>query len=167
MDYKPSEILRLYDIAKKKVVQKATANKKMTEGLVMRAIYETVREEMRPDEKMVDAIIERNGGKNDGLIALDVFIKNKAGECRHFALACGALFELFEKNWKGVRMGTASVDRNADERGAHGWCRYMNSKGVVFIVDAAHGVLLPLEQAALKFEKKEIMWDYRRPTDRL
>lgn len=168
LNYKPSEILRLYDIAKKKVVQNATANKKMTEGLVMRAIYETVGKEMRSEngQKMADAIIEANRVNDGEPIWLDRFIKNKAGKARHFTLACAALFELFKENWKGTKMGTVSVEENEHES-AYLSCRYTNTEGKVFVLDVAENVLLPLEQAALKFDKNEIQWDYRRPTDRV
>jgi hypothetical protein len=146
---------KLYEEAKKRATD---SSGKINKGMILGAVYNVVKEKMEPDEEKVDEIIEELGVGNDGKVALDVFIERGVGVCRHHALTCAALLELFKID--GYIRGTPSVDRNSTELGAHAWCRYTNSRGEVFILDPTLGFLGRLEDA----EEKGI-WQYKRPED--
>ncbi|MEM5777390.1 MAG: hypothetical protein QXJ06_02990 [Candidatus Aenigmatarchaeota archaeon] len=69
--------------------------------------------------RKVNEIIERYNVKNNRKIALDVFIENRAGVCRHMALLVGALLELGVE--KGTLKGTPRIVRNkVGEKNMHG-----------------------------------------------
>ncbi|MBU2638844.1 MAG: hypothetical protein KJ955_07765 [Nanoarchaeota archaeon] len=147
-------IRKLYEKAKEKALV-GLAEKDIVKCMVLRAVYETVKETMTAcDEKAVDAIVRLARCGKDGKIALDLFIENQVGVCRHMALACGALLELFRKD--GFVSGNISIDRNTD-KGGHAWCRYTNSGGEVYILDVAQNYVGRMEKA--------VNWDYRRPDE--
>ena len=158
VDEKYGELNRLYEEAKKRVMDSAG---KVNKGKILKSVFEVVKETMKPseaDEAKVNEIIEKLGVSGDRKIALDVFIKKGVGVCRHRALACAALLELFKRD--GHIRGISSVDRNSTELGSHAWCRYTNSKGEVFILDPTLGFLGSLNEA----ESRGI-WQYKRPED--
>jgi hypothetical protein len=145
----------LYAIAK----DKATVGENIRKDLILEAVFQTVREAMpKQDLEAVQKITRKHGVEKDGKIALDVFLEEHTGVCRHDALTCAALLELFKG--EGHARGKASVDRNSTEKGGHAWCRYTNSDGIVFILDVAQDYLGRLEKAP---EKKR--WAYERPED--
>jgi len=131
---------------------------KVNKGKILKSVFEVVKETMKPSEVKVSEIIEKSGVSGDRKIALDVFIKEGVGACRHRALACAALLELFKRN--GYIQGTPSVDRNSTELGGHAWCRYTNSAREVFILDPTLSFLGSLEEA-----ESEGIWQYKRPED--
>jgi len=149
---KYTEISRIYNIAKEKAG--VERNDGRLKERVLNAVFDTVKESMNYDEAAAHRLVDIYKSGTDGKIALDVFIKNKVGVCRHMALACGALLELFKKD--GYIRGNASIDRNTDRRG-HVWCRYTNSGGDVFILDVARNYIGLLKDAK--------NWDYRRPDE--
>ncbi|MDD4877708.1 MAG: hypothetical protein PHO02_01575 [Candidatus Nanoarchaeia archaeon] len=150
---KYNEIKKLYKKAREKALV-GVVTKDVAKGLVLNAVYNTVKEAMKYDKDAVNGLINICNSGTDGKIALDVFIKNKVGVCRHMALACGALLELFRKD--GYIRGKASIDRNTIN-GGHAWCRYTNSGGEVFILDVAQDYIGRLEKAE--------NWNYRRPDE--
>ncbi len=139
----------------KKAKTKATKGGTIREEEILRAVYETVKEAMpNQNNEAVNNLISKAGLQRDRKVALDFFIENGVGVCRHYALACAALLELFKK--KGWIGGKISVDRNATNLGGHAWCRYTNSAGQVIILDVARNYLGSLE-------KGNERWDYQRP----
>ncbi|MDI6737904.1 MAG: hypothetical protein QME12_05325 [Nanoarchaeota archaeon] len=146
-------IRKLYEKAKEKaLVDKVDIS--VAKVLILNAVYDTVKEAMKYDEKAVDALVNLCHSGKDGKIALDMFISRNIGVCRHMALTCGALLELFKK--EGYLRGDISIDRNTDGSG-HAWCRYTNSGGEVYILDVARDYIGRIEKAA--------NWDYRRPDE--
>jgi len=143
----------LYEKAK----QKATIEGRVCKHLILYAVYDTVKNAMRYDKEAVDEIIDNYKVRGNKKIALDVFIKKGVGVCRHQALACGTLLELFKK--EGYISGKPSIDRNRDKNKSHAWCRYTNSKGEVFILDVANEYIGPLKTAG------KYRWSYERPED--
>ncbi|MFH1065535.1 MAG: hypothetical protein V1734_03455 [Nanoarchaeota archaeon] len=146
-------IRKLYEKAKEKALI-GIASENVVKGLILNAVYSTVKESMNYDNEAVDRLVDICNSGTDGKIALDIFIKNKVGVCRHMALACGALLELFKKD--GFVSGNVSIDRNTDGSG-HAWCRYTNSGGEVYILDVAQSYIGRMEKAE--------NWDYRRPDE--
>jgi hypothetical protein len=124
-------------------------------GLILNAVYETVKESMNYDKKAVNALVDSVNCKKDRKIALDMFLDRNIGVCRQMALACGVLLELFRKD--GYIRGNASIDRNTDVPGGHAWCRYTNLGGEVFILDVAQKYIGRMDKAK--------NWDYRRPDE--
>jgi len=142
----------LYGEAKKK----ATENGSIKKDKILEAVYETVKEAMPiQDNDAVEKIIDEYSVRNDGKISLDVFLEEGVGVCRHDALACAALLELFGKD--GITRGKASVDRNSTNLGGHAWCRYKNSGNEIYILDVAQDYIGKLEDAS--------NWEYQRPED--
>ena len=125
----------------------------MDRGLILDAVYEVVSAAMPYDDEAVEKIVSETGNDNDGKIALDYFIQEGKGVCRHQALACAALLERFKD--EGYIRGTASVDRNSDTRGGHSWCRYTNSEGTV-IGSILHYELATVEQIKNKLKSHGI-----------
>lgn len=130
---------------------------KVSRNDVLRAVYDTVREEMPYNEWAVGNIARIYASKSDEEISLDVFIKAKAGVCRQQALACAALVERF-KNDRILR-GKLSVDRNSIFRSAHAWCRYTTFSGNVWILDPAQNYFGRLkdcsESQKLRYSRNE------------
>ncbi|MEK6864758.1 MAG: hypothetical protein AABX27_05670, partial [Nanoarchaeota archaeon] len=93
---KYAEINKLYSIAKEKALI-GKVEKNVAKGLILNAVYDTVKEAMNYNKAAVKGLVAICNSGTDGKIALDIFIKNKVGVCRHMALACGALLELFKK----------------------------------------------------------------------
>lgn len=126
----------------------------IAKGLILNAVFDIVKEAMNYDEKAVDALVDSVNCGKDGKMPLGIFIRNHAGVCRHMALACGVLLELFKRD--GFVSGNVNIDRNTD-KGGHAWCRYTNSGGEVYILDVAQDYVGRLEKAT--------NWDYRRPDE--
>ncbi len=152
---KHPKLRELYSTAK----NKATVNGTIRKDLILQAVFQTVAETMPiQDNDAVERIVRKHGVEKDGKIALDVFLEEHTGVCRHDALASAAILELFKK--EGIVNGKPSVDRNSTYLGGHAWCRYTNSVGEVFILDVAQGYLGRLEDAS-----KQNKWAYKRSED--
>ncbi len=150
-------IRKLYDGAKSRATQDGVIMK----NTLLRAVYDTVAEAMpTQDYRAVKEIIRRCGVERDGKISLDVFLEEGVGVCRHDALACAIVLELFKR--EGITHGKASVDRNCSFLGGHTWCRYVNSVGEVFILDVAQGYLGRLKDAPDDYKQV-----YQRPEELL
>lgn len=144
----------LYQTAKRR----ASVNGHVRRDAVLKSVFTTVEEALPiQDEEAVKALCKKLGVENDGKVSLDVFIDAKTGVCRHLALTCAALLEIFKRD--GHIAGNPSVDRNSDYAGGHAWCRYTNSGGEVFILDVAQHYLGELNDA----DKNR--WAYKRPED--
>lgn len=151
---KYKELNKLYENAKRRAMDSVKVNR----GRILKAVYDVVRETMRPNEAKVNEIIQRLKAGDDRKITLDVFIREGVGVCRHHALACTALLELFKRD--GYIRGTPRVERNSTELGGHAWCRYTNSAGEVFILDSTLGFFGSPEEA-----KSRGIWQYKSPED--
>jgi len=149
------KLKELYNRAKLKATEKGIVQK----DLILEAVFNTVSEAIpKQDERSVAKIVREFGVGKDGKIALDKFLERGTGVCRHDALTCAALLEMFNK--EGMLSGKPSLDRNATEMGAHAWCRYTNSAGQVYILDVAKNFLGTLKSA--RGSKK---WVYERRAD--
>jgi hypothetical protein len=131
--------------------------KTLSDTLLLKEVYTTVKETMRYDNDAVEKIVDIIGVRNNGKIALDSFIYQKVGVCRHMALTCGALIELFKK--EGHLNGKPSIDRNSNDSSGHAWCRYTDEYNNVWILDVAQNFCGELKDATSS------NWSYKRPED--
>ena len=139
--------------------------------LVMKSVFDEVRETMRYDQFEVSKILRELGDGKDGTkIALQEYIQSGVGVCRHQALFAGQLLEGLRD--KGYVSGTASVDRNKNRRvdndgyDGHAWVRYTNSNNEIFIIDVAQGIIGSLRDIAEARDRGQKIWDYERPEDK-
>lgn len=155
---KGEQLKRLYEESKAKAASMSPTGR-IEQGLVLRAVYETVLKAMpKGDEESVKKLIEDWNVGSDRKILLDNFLERGEGVCRHTALACGALLERFKK--EGYIQGKVGVDRNEDKAGGHAWCRYTSPKGMKIILDPAQQYFGLLKQSPQKAK-----WKYERPED--
>jgi hypothetical protein len=159
VDSEYGAIPELYEEAKEQAENAASRADGRTKDYALFAAYDTVRDAINFDRDEVQDIVERNGVEEDGKIALDMFLNEGVGVCRHKALATGAVIEQFQDD--GYLTGDVSVDRNQDDRGGHAWVRYETSGGDVQIIDPTQDVFAPLEETVDEF------WDYARPEDNI
>lgn len=143
---------KLYEEAKGKV----TENGVVQNNKIPQAVYDTVSKHMKYDDHAVELLVIKLGVEHDGKVALDRFIQEGVGVCRHQALACAAIFERFKKD--GYLKSEISVDRNSDTGGGHVWCRLNKPNGEKYIIDVAQHYVGSLENA-----KGKNRWDYERP----
>ena len=146
------------------------ADGKIDKGAVMRAVYDVVNQTMRYDADAVERIFQEVGKGREGVkIALDQYILEGVGVCRHQALYAGMLLEALAK--KGIIHGQVSVERNmvrdkGDKYDGHSWVRYTNSAGAVFVIDIAQHRIGRLDDLMLAREEGNAnIWDYARPED--
>jgi hypothetical protein len=129
---------------------------------VMGAVFQYVRDKLPYDQDKVDKIAEQEGANAGKKISLTTYIKEGGGVCRHQALLCGYLIERLTKDESlGANRlgGKVSVDRNyIPGVGGHAWVRYVNSAGIISIIDPAQGFIGTLEES-----KKVAGWSYDRP----
>lgn len=128
--------------------------KTISEYVIMTELYKTVNETMKYDGKAVDEIVKKEDVDNDGLITLDHFINKGVGVCRHMALTCGALIELFKKD--GHLNGKPSIERCKKGADVHEWCRYTDEYNNVWVLDVAGNFFGELKNATG-------WWPYDRP----
>ncbi len=92
-------------------------------------------------------------------VALEIFIENQAGVCRHQALLVAYLLERLKREGK-IHPQSISVDRNfIVGKGGHAWVRYVNSVGEIFIIDPAKHFIGKLD------DPKRPDWPYERPEE--
>lgn len=145
------KIKELYKVAKGKAVK----NGRVEEYLILKAVYDTVKETMSiQSQDAVNDILLKYDVRNRGKIPLDVFLEEGAGVSRHDALACAVLLELFKKD-KFIE-GSPSIARNSDRV----WCKYTNPKNEIYILDVEFGFFGKLEESLQKdldvYKKSEI-----------
>ena len=151
----PRLLKKLYEIAKKRAMKNETLKK----DKILNAVYETVSEALPiQDDNAVRNLIKDYGFQNDIKVSLDLFLNSGIGVCRHSALACGALLELFKKD--GIIRGEVSIDRNSTFLGGHAWCRYTSFNRRIFILDVTLQYLGALNDASEKS-----IWGYKRLED--
>lgn len=140
---------------------------------VLRAVYDTVRNMMRYDADAVNAIFDRSGGKDYTKVALDVYVQEGVGVCRHQALFAAQILERLRT--EGIVGGSVSVDRNMvrrpehidDSYDGHAWVRYTNSGGDIYIIDPAQGRIGLLDNLIAQRDSGDVsVWEYARPDDR-
>jgi len=155
VDSRDPRLRELYQLAK----DRATINGIFIKDKLLRTVYDAVAEKMpKQNNDAVRKLVLREGLENGSKVSLGVFLKEGVGVCRHDALACAVLLELFKK--EGVIQGKASADRNSMVFGGHAWCRYTNSAEEKWILDVRQGYIGRLEEAIL-----ENKWAYQRPED--
>jgi hypothetical protein len=148
------EIKKLYE----KVRQLAHEDSESaSEDEILNATYSVVSEAMKYDQNGVKQIVRKYAAGKDRKIQIDQFIKKGVGVCRHQALVCAVILELFQK--EGIIEGKMSVDRNTI-LGGHAWCRYTNSDEEVIILDVARECFGYLDEV-----KSKAAWSYARPED--
>lgn len=158
VDSEYGAIPELYEDTKDTAEELAQENNSTINTYAPLAAYRTVRDTLEFDKEEVNDLVERNNVEDDGKIALDMFLNNGVGVCRHAALATGTVLEHFQED--GYINGDISVDRNQDSRGGHAWVRYEDQNGVR-ILDPTQDVFSPLELTEDSF------WDYARPEDNI
>jgi len=155
---------------KEKVEKRSLENGFVKRSKILGNIYNVVTENLPYDSKKVDEIIKRNG-KKDNLISLGNFIRNNAGICRHQAVTCGALMEMFgedrELKWLDSNLrGKSSINRNHTPHGAHAWARYECNDGSIVIMDVAQKFIDVLDSKETQEKiNKGILWPYNKPDD--
>ncbi|OGM56062.1 hypothetical protein A3E46_02855 [Candidatus Woesebacteria bacterium RIFCSPHIGHO2_12_FULL_46_16] len=112
-------------------------------GAILSDVFDLVQKRL-PYNRQKEFEIERKvRPMPDQPISLDVYLREKGGVCRHQALLAAYLLERLGREGK-VR-GKVSIDRNfVGGRGGHAWVRYVNSAGMVFILDPANGLISEL-----------------------
>jgi len=120
-------------------------------------VYALAKSAMSPNNEKVEELLGSKKLSIDELIPLGEFLKKEAGVCRHYALLCAAILERLID--EGHIEGKASVDRNYINNEGHAWCRYVNPKGEIIIIDPARDYLGNLEDSLLSG------WNYYRPED--
>ncbi len=133
---------------------------KFDELEILRTVYDMVKDAL-PNQTVsaTDKLIGALNVKKDAKASLDVFLENGIGTCRHDALLCGVLLELFKK--KDIIKGQISVDRNnMNDKEGHAWCRYTAIAGEIFILDVSRDYF-----GGLKDTEGKTSWIYKRPED--
>jgi hypothetical protein len=125
--------------------RRATRDGKVQRRLVIPAIYLSVKDIMPSDGGEVQKIIHNYGAQEDGLLPMDVFLNEGYGNCRHHAVTCGALAEMFKD--EGHINGELSVDRNSMWNGGHAWFRYTTTADEVWILDVTQRYYGTLEES--------------------
>jgi hypothetical protein len=126
-------------------------------GEALSHVFDLVTKELPYNVKRVQKMGRKYGIKPDQKVSLDIYLKEKAGVCRHRALLAAYLLERMKK--EGIIRGTASVDRNyVPTRGGHAWVRYINSAGIVFIIDPTNDLINEISNI-----KPELRSFYERP----
>lgn len=156
-----------------RVMQKATdADGVVKRSLVLRAVFDTVTENMAYSQEGVDRILQEiaEGQGEDSFrdgtkVSLTEFMQDGVGVCRHQALVAGIMLEKMKA--AGTIRGDISVDRNMTwspkgEPSGHAWVRYTSNNGQVMILDIAQGYFGLLEDS----EGVKHGWDYLRPEEK-
>lgn len=166
-DKYPEQYDRYYDQSKEQI----TENGVVERSQVLRAVFDTVKNNMAYSQFGVDSLLDgvaRSNGLRafaDGTkVDLSAFMAAGVGVCRHQALVAGALLEKYKD--EGYIRGEVSVDRNmnfrptGESRGGHAWVRYTTNKRNIFILDVAQNYFGSLENASNKAK-----WNYLRPEE--
>lgn len=127
---------------------------------LVRKVFDIVNQKMRYDEEAVNAIPSKYNLKPDEKVALEVYMREGIGVCRHQALLAGYLLEKLID--KGFLKGQVSIDRNTiPGKGGHVWARYQAPDKTIYIIDVAQGFAGKLQDAMFD----ETRWFYERPED--
>ena len=157
VDRKYGELDRLCSAVKSRIWN----GREYDKNRVLSTVYDVVDKAFyRKSNTAVNQLLTSRGFGPDEKVPLDDFIRYGTGVCRHMALACAALLEIL--NNEGIVSGSASVDRNSTFQGGHGWCRYVNSFGIVSILDITLGFKGTLAESV-----QQGRWPYTRPEDRV
>ena len=176
VDAKYGELPKLHQLAKVKArsyacdpetgddfyfIDPATGRETYHPSAAFMGTFAAVKETMpRQDLEAVKELLAKNNATDDAKIALDSFLSAGMGVCRHDALACGAVLEMFQQeghlqNWK------ISVDRNTNHRGGHAWTRAQNmTDDAIYILDVMQDFC-----GILRSANSADKWAYERPED--
>ncbi|MFZ5391824.1 MAG: hypothetical protein ACOZAR_01385 [Patescibacteria group bacterium] len=151
VDDQDETIRESYNELKSQLDQFFKNKKNRHEKDILQKVYAYVEEKMPFDENRVNMII---AFKENQLNSLGVFIRMKAGVCRHQALFVAYLLEkLKEENYL---KGNFSMERNSIKQvGAHVWIRYTRRDGLEYILDTALRFFGTKKEA-----KKKGAWKY-------
>lgn len=151
VDDQDETIRESYNELKSRLDQFFKNKKNRHEKDILRKVYAYVEEKMPFDEDRVNMI---TAFKENQLNSLGVFIRMKAGVCRHQALFIAYLLEkLKEENYL---KGNFSMERNSIKQvGAHVWIRYTRRDGLEYILDTALRFFGTKKEA-----KKKGAWKY-------
>ncbi len=155
VDEKYGELIKVYQELLLKRDKEIAKGVDFKDG-VLKEVWELVMKKMPYNLEATQRVIAEH--THDDKFALDSFLLNKVGICRHQALLGGYLLEKLIA--EGKIHGRVSVDRNyVEEKGGHAWVRYTNSNNEVFIIDPAQHYFGRLD------EIDEDRWFYERPSD--
>ncbi len=154
--YNESTLLETY----RDFIKRINFEDKKYKDNILEKVFNYVRTVLPYNESEVKNIITPL--QKDQKVALDVFIDNKAGVCRHQALLVAYILEKM-KSERHLN-GTASIDRNTiPSQGGHAWVRYVNGAGKILIIDPAQNFIGSLEDSLR--ERNSGGWDYERASD--
>ena len=165
----PEEYEKWYDLAK----SDASSMGVVREDRLLRSVFTTVAEQMPYSSKGVLNVLE-TAARSNGIsefeegrkIELSAFMKLHVGECRHQALAQGALLEMFKDgNYIG---GMTRVHRNLkttpqkirDDEG-HAWVRHTKDINEPMILDVAGQYFGSLQDSV-----EDSGWNYFQPGEK-
>ena len=130
----------------------------------LKAIFLTVSAAMKYDLAYADELSEEAAklGGEHRKVALNSYLNDSKGVCRHMALAAAWLGNELARH--GVLEGKTTTGVNQDQTGnsAHEWARYESADGAIYIIDPAMRKFAKLE--TLVNDKKS--WDYFKPGER-
>lgn len=135
VEFEESDILKsIYEMISKRA---SGALRFLDKEAILRNTYEFVRKAFdKGGEEEVTRFVDSLNAGDDVKVRLDVFLQNRVGVCRHYALTAGVLLEKFIRD--GHLKGKLNVDRNEIQgRGAHEWARYTTWKGTPHIMDCS------------------------------
>ncbi len=121
---------------------------------VLRAIFDTVHEKMPSSEEAIGQFRHENGGYNGKVMGLSQFMEAGVGTWLHQTLACGVLIEYYKDDGHldGYLESKIATDGGSD---IHGWMRFTDVSGEVYILDVAKNYFGTLEDSI-----QDAAWDY-------
>lgn len=150
-----------------KTLNEITGGKKrrITEEAKLKAVFETVNKAMDYDLDYVnrlEADVAKQPKADMRKVALNAYLEEGKGVCRHMALAVAWLGgELARTGELSGTMTTGANVRSKDNSG-HEWARYTSADGSVYIIDPAQKHFGKLEDY---IDDKKV-WEYFRPGER-
>ncbi|MCX6781091.1 MAG: hypothetical protein NT003_03185 [Candidatus Magasanikbacteria bacterium] len=112
---------------------------RMNRGIMQREqlflLMRFVQDEMPFDKHRAERLVAEYNAKNDVKLTLDVFIRARAGVCRHQVCLYAVLVELLQEH--GHMGGKVSLQRGKFYRMSHAWVRFTSEWGQIYIIDPA------------------------------
>lgn len=132
------------------------------EAAVLKSIFDTVLKTLQYDLDFVDKL-SANNTSDMKKIALNYYLDEGKGVCRHMALAAAWMGgELMRAGLLKGKM-TAEGNQRLVDNAAHAWARYTAEDGTVYIIDPAQQYLGRLEDSLKRHES----WEYFHQDERL
>lgn len=122
------------------VRQRAVKRGENFKGTLLSHVFDLVKDRLPYSPRKVNQVAIIRRLKPDDPVSLDTYIQMGGGVCRHQALLAAYLLERLKK--EGIVRGSVSIDRNyVKGRGGHAWVRYVNSAGILFVIDPARELI--------------------------